>query len=162
MNRYIKGDRNFDKQMQLADKDLLKQEQILEKRIQNMIKQFKSNESKRKIERSNANIALHEIISFHKSDSDKLPKKVLLKIARKYAKERSPNSMVISTMHSDKDHLHIHNVISALEFATGKPVRLSKTEFREVKKRMEQFQEKELGLEFSKVDHSKKKRKCFS
>jgi hypothetical protein len=157
MNRYLKGDRNFDKQMRLAEKDLLKQEKILEKRIQNMVKQFESNESKRKIQRSNANRAYHEIVSFHKSDTDKLPKKVLLKIARKYAKERSPNSMVISTMHSDKDHLHIHNVISALEFATGTPVRLSKTEFKEVKKRMEKFQEKELGLEFSKVDHSKKK-----
>jgi hypothetical protein len=157
MNRYVKGDRNFDKQMRLADKDLLKQEKILEKRIQNMVKQFESNESKRKIQRSNANRAYHEIVSFHKSDTDKLPKKVLLKIARKYAKERSPNSMVISTMHSDKDHLHIHNIISALEFATGTPVRLSKTEFKEVKKRMEKFQEKELGLEFSKVYHSKKK-----
>ena len=162
MNRYIKGDRNFDKQMQLADTDLIKQEQILEKRIQNMVKQFESNETKRKIQRTNANIAYHEIISFHKSDTDKLPKKVLLKIARKYTKERSPNSMVISTMHSDKDHLHIHHVISALEFATGKPVRLSKTEFNEVKKRMEQFQEKELGLEFSKVDHSKKKAKMLA
>ncbi|QTE21086.1 relaxase/mobilization nuclease domain-containing protein [Polaribacter cellanae] len=157
MNRYIKGDRNFDKQMQLADKDLLKQEQILEKRIQNMVKQFESNESKRKIERSNANIAYHEIISFHKSDTDKLPKKVLLKIARKYAKERSPNSMIISSMHSDKSHLHIHNVISALEFATGKPVRLTRKEFKDVKIRMEYFQQQELGLEFSKVDHSKKK-----
>ena len=162
MNRYVKGDRNFDKQMQIAEKDLLKQEQILEKRIQNMVKQFESNEMKRKIQRTNANIAYHEIISFHKSDTDKLPKKVLLKIARKYAKERSPHSMVISTMHSDKEHLHIHNVISALEFATGKPVRLSKTEFREVKNRMEQFQEKELGLKFSKVEHSKKKEKMLA
>ncbi|QNM84889.1 relaxase/mobilization nuclease domain-containing protein [Polaribacter pectinis] len=158
MNKFIKGDRNFDKQMQEAKTDLVKQEQILEKRIQNMVKQFESNELKRKVQRSNANRAYHEIVSFHKSDTDKLPKKVLLKIARKYAKERSPNSMVISTMHSDKDHLHIHNVISALEFATGKPVRLSRKEFKDVKIRMEQFQEKELGLEHSKVNHSKKKR----
>ena len=157
MNKFIKGDRNFDKQMQEAKTDLVKQEQILEKRIQNMVKQFESNELKRKIQRSNANRAYHEIISFHKSDTDKLPKKVLLKIARKYARERSPNSMVISTMHSDKSHLHIHNVISALEFATGKPVRLSRKEFKDVKIRMEQFQEKELGLEHSKVNHSKKK-----
>lgn len=157
INRYIKGDRNFDKQMQLAKKDLLKQEQILEKRIQNMVKQFESNETKRKIQRTNANIAYHEIISFHKSDTDKLPKKVLLKIARKYAKERSPHSMVVSTMHLDKEHLHIHNLISALEFATGNPVRLTRTEFKEVKQRMEKFQEKELGLIYSKVNHSKKK-----
>ena len=157
MNKFIKGDRNFDKQMQEAQTDLVKQEQILEKRIQNMVKQFESNELKRKIQRSNKNRAYHEIVSFHKSDTDKLPKKVLLKIARKYARERSPNSMVISTMHSDKSHLHIHNVISALEFATGKPVRLSRKEFKDVKIRMEQFQEKELGLEHSKVNHSKKK-----
>ena len=157
MNRFIKGDRKFDKQIQEAKTNLLKQQEILEKRIQNMVKQLESNETKRKVQRSNANIAYHEIISFHKSDTDKLPKKTLLKIARKYAKERSPNSMVISTMHSDKDHLHIHNVISALEFATGKPVRLTRKEFKDVKIRMEQFQEQELGLTYSKVDHSKKK-----
>ena len=157
INRYIKGDRNFDKQMQEAKSDLIKEQKLLEKRIKNMVSQFNDNESKRSIERRNKNIAYHEIISFHKADTDKLSKKVLLKIARKYAKERSPNSMVISTMHSDKDHLHIHNVISALEFATGKPVRLSRKEFKEVKIRMEQFQEKELGLTFSKVNHSKKK-----
>lgn len=157
INRYIKGDRNFDKQMQEAQSDLIKEQKLLEKRIKNMVSQFNENESKRTIERRNKNIAYHEILSFHKADTDKLPKKVLLKIARKYAKERSPSSMVISTMHSDKDHLHIHNVISALEFATGKPVRLSRKEFKEVKIRMEQFQEKELGLTFSKVNHSKKK-----
>ena len=157
INRYIKGDRSFDKEMQAAQDDLIKEQKLLEKRIKNMVSQFSENESKRTIERRNKNIAYHEILSFHKADTDKLPKKVLLKIARKYAKERSPNSMVISTMHSDKDHLHIHNVISALEFATGKPVRLSRKEFKEVKIRMEQFQEKELGLTFSKVNHSKKK-----
>ena len=157
INRYIKGDRNFDKQMQEASNDLTTEQKILEKRIKNMVNQFSQNESKRKIQRSNSNIAYHEIISFHKSDTDKLPKKVMLKIARKYAKERSPNSMVVSTLHQEKDHLHIHNVISALEFATGKPVRLSRKEFKEVKNRMEQYQDKELGLEFSKVNHSKKK-----
>lgn len=157
INRYIKGDRNFDKEMKEAQSDLIKEQKLLEKRIKNIVSQFNDNESKRTIERRNKNIAYHEILSFHKADTDKLPKKVLLKIARKYAKERSLNSMVISTMHSDKDHLHIHNVISALEFATGKPVRLSRKEFKEVKIRMEQFQEKELGLTFSKVNHSKKK-----
>jgi len=157
INRYIKGDRNFDMLMEEAQSDLQKENKILEKRIKNIARQFNQNESKRKIKRSNSCLAFHEIVSFHKADTDKLPKKVLLKIARKYAKERSPNSLVVSTMHSDKDHLHIHNVISALEFATGKPVRLSRKEFKEVKNRMEQYQDKELGLEFSKVNHSKKK-----
>jgi len=157
INRYIKGDRNFDSLMDEAQTDLKKQEKILEKRIKNMVNQFSHNESKRKIQRSNSNFAYHEIVSLHKSDTDKLPKKVMLKIARKYAKERSPNSIIVSILHQEKDHLHIHNVISALEFATGKPVRLSRKEFKEVKNRMEHYQDKELGLEFSKVNHSKKK-----
>lgn len=156
MNRYLKGDRILDKQMQ-KERNVEKQLAILDKRIANMVKQFEGNEQKRKIQRKNANRAYHEIISFHKADTQHLPKKVLLKIARKYAKERAPNAMVVSTMHSDKDHLHIHNVISAVEFATGKPIRLSRKEFNGVKKRMELWQNKTLGLEHSKVNHSKKK-----
>lgn len=157
INRYIKSDRKYALQMEQAGSDTLKREKILEKRIQNMLRQLESNESKRKIARKNANRAYHEIISFHREDTDKLPKRVLMKIARKYAKERAPQAMVVSTMHSDKDHLHIHNVITALEFATGKPIRLTRKEFKEVKKRMEHWQEKELRLTHSKVDHSKKK-----
>lgn len=157
INRYIKGDRKFALQMEQVGNNILKREAILEKRIQNMLRQLETNESKRKIQRKNANRAYHEIISFHKEDTDKLPKKVLMKIARKYAKERAPHAMVVSTMHSDKDHLHIHNVITSLEFATGKPIRLSRKEFKDVKKRMELWQEKELGLIHSKVNHSKKK-----
>ena len=157
INRYIKSDRKYALQMERASSDSLKREKILEKRIQNMLRQLESNESKRKIARKNANRAYHEIISFHREDTNKLPKRVLMKIARKYAKERAPKAMVVSTMHSDKDHLHIHNVITALEFATGRPIRLTRKEFKEVKKRMEYWQEKELGLTHSRVDHSKKK-----
>lgn len=67
INRYTKGDRNFDKQMQEAQNNLLKEQKLLEKRIKNMVSQFSENESKRKIERRNKNIAYHEILSFHKA-----------------------------------------------------------------------------------------------
>jgi len=156
LNRYISGDRGFQRQWEAANGNAVKQTSIMEGRIQNMLRAFNSNEAKRRIQRKNANRAYHEIISFHRADTEHLPKKVLLKIARKYVKERAPRAMVVSTMHSDKDHLHIHNVISALEFATGKPIRLTRREFKEVKKRMELWQDRELGLEHSKVDHSKK------
>jgi hypothetical protein len=156
VNRFIKKDRQFEDLIQ-AEPSEAKRLELLNKRINNIIQSFESNESKRLIKRKNANRAYHEIISFHKEDTKHLPKKVLMKIARKYAKERAPNAMVISTMHSDREHLHIHNVISALEYATGKPIRLTRKEFGEVKKRMEAWQDKELGLQHSKVDHSKKK-----
>ncbi|WP_299111993.1 relaxase/mobilization nuclease domain-containing protein [uncultured Winogradskyella sp.] len=156
LNRYIKKDRQFETMMQ-TETNTQKRLELLNKRINNIIQSFESNESKRLLKRKNANRAYHEIISFHKEDTKHLPKKVLMKIARKYAKERAPHAMVISTMHSDKEHLHIHNVISALEYATGKPIRLTRKEFKEVKTRMEAWQDRELGLKHSKVDHSKKK-----
>jgi len=156
MNRFIKKDRQFESRIQ-SETNAEKRLQLLNKRIENIVQSFESNESKRLVKRKNANRAYHEIISFHKEDTKDLPNKVLLKIARKYAKERAPNAMVMSSMHSDKEHLHIHNVISALEFATGKPIRLTRKEFKEVKTRMEAWQDKEIGLTHSKVNHSKKK-----
>ncbi len=157
MSRFIRGDRPFEALLEKAENDMEQQMVWLEKRVGNMFDQFVGNNKKRKIKRKNANLASHEIISFHKKDTKDLPTDTLLKIARKYAKERSPNSIVVSTMHSDKDHLHIHQILSAVEFATGKTVRLSKKEFQQVKERMELWQQKELGLKFSNVQHSKKK-----
>jgi hypothetical protein len=157
LSRFIRGDRPFEALLEKAEHDMEKQMIWLEKRVENMFDQFVGNNDKRKIKRKNANLASHEIISFHKNDTKNLPPETLLNIARKYAKERSPNSIVVSTMHSDKDHLHIHQILSAVEFATGKSARLSKKEFHQVKERMELWQQKELGLEFSNVQHSKKK-----
>lgn len=156
LNRYIKHARKFEK-IHKGLTDERKRSLILSERIKSIVFAFESNEAKRLVKRKNANRAYHEIISFHREDTKHLSKKVLMRIARKYAKERAPKAMVFSSMHSDKDHLHIHNVISAVEFATGKPIRLTRKEFKEVKTRMEAWQDRELGLEHSKVNHSKKK-----
>ena len=159
MNRFIRGDKPFEALMENAEGNLEKHLVALEKRVDNMVRQFEKNEEKRKIKRKNSNLFYHEIIAFHPEDAKHLPKKTLLKIARKYAKERAPNSIVVSSMHADKKHYHIHQVISALEFATGKPLHLSRKEFKEVKLRMEKWQEQELGLEHSKVAHHKRSHK---
>lgn len=156
LNRFIKGDRPLEALMENAEANLENQLINLEKRVGNMVGQFMKNEDKRLIKRQNANLFYHEIISFHQKDAEQLPKKVLMKIVRKYAKVRAPNSLVVSAMHKDKDHLHIHQVISALEYATGKPLHLNRNEFKQVKKRMEQWQDQELKLEHSKVNHDKR------
>ena len=96
-----------------------------------------------------------DIIAFIDGDYSDYPED-LLDVARTYAKERSPNSLVVASMHRNRDHLHIHCVVSAVELG-GKVKRLSRGEFRQLKQKMEHYQDKHLQLEHSKVDHSKKK-----
>lgn len=130
---------------------------ITEQRIGNIMTHISNNNEERKIKRSSGNVTYHEIVSFHKGDSDKLSNEVLLNVARTYLKKRSPYSLAVATMHSDKEFRHIHFVISSVEFASGNVVRKTRKEFKEIKVAMEQWQEKELGLSHSKINHSKKK-----
>lgn len=156
LTQNIRGDRGY--------KNKLKQNRnpehtsiITEQRIGNIMTHISNNDEGRKIKRSSGNVSYHEIVSFHKADSDKLPNEVLLKVARTYLKKRSLHSLAVATMHSDKEFRHIHFVITSVEFATGNVVRKTRKEFKEIKVAMEQWQERELGLTHSKINHSKKK-----
>lgn len=160
MSRAIRGDRKYHKELELVKGDTALETAVLEARIDNMDEQFNSNNEKRLVPHKRANIAYHEIISFHAKDSKGLSREALLDVARTYAKERSPNSLVVASMHRNKDHLHIHCIVSAVELG-GKVKRLSKGEFRQLKQKMERYQDKHLQLEHSKVDHSKKKSQHF-
>ena len=157
ITRFIRGDRPFEALFGRSEGILERSLDVLENRVENMFTQFEQNNEKRLIKRKNANRIYHEIISFNKLDSDKLNSKNLNKLARYYAKIRSKNSLVVSALHSDKEHLHVHNVISAVEFETGKAVRLSRSDFKNVKLNLEAWQEKNLGLIHSRVNHNKKK-----
>ena len=156
LSRAIRGDRNYHKELEQSKGDSMLETSVLEARIDNMLAQFESNNDKRLVPHKNGNRAYHEIISFHANDSKNLSRDAMLDVARTYAKERSPNSLVVASMHKNREHLHIHVIVSAVELG-GKVKRLSKNQFRELKQTMERYQEKHLQLEHSKVNHSKKK-----
>jgi len=156
LSRAIRGDRKYHKELIQSKGDTTLETAVLEARIDNMLTQFETNNDKRLVPHINANRAYHEIISFHAGDSKNLSKEAMLDVARTYAKQRSPNSLVVASMHRNKKHLHIHIIVSAVELG-GKVKRLSKSQFRELKQTMERYQEKHLQLEHSKVNHSKKK-----
>lgn len=156
LSRAIRGDRKYHKELIQSKGDSTLETAVLDARIDNMLTQFESNNDKRLIPHKNANRAYHEIISFHAEDSKHLSREGMLDVARTYAKERSPNSLVVASMHRNKKHLHIHVIVSAVELG-GKVKRLSKSQFRELKQTMEHYQDKHLKLAHSKVSHSKKK-----
>jgi Relaxase/Mobilisation nuclease domain len=51
----------------------------------------------------------HTFLSFHKDDTDKLDKVVLMRIVKEYAKEmRLTNTQFVAFLHTDTQHPHIH------------------------------------------------------
>lgn len=157
--RYIKGDRLFEKQLQHAQHDVEATSIITEQRLQEMKRQYMLNDKQRLHKRKGETKFYHAILSFHKDDQ--LSQEQLLKVAKKYTKERFPNSIVVATNHTDTKHQHLHLIGSNVEYGIHTTRYLTKSQFREIKQEMERWQNKELALVYSRVDHSKKKPNRF-
>lgn len=157
--RYIKGDRLFEKQLQYVQHDIEATSIITEQRLQEMKRQYMVNDKQRLHKRKGETKFYHAILSFHKDDE--LSQEQLLKAAKKYTKERFPNSIVVSTNHTDTKHQHLHLIGSNVEYGIHTTRYLTKSQFKAIKQEMERWQNKELGLVHSRVDHSKKKSSRF-
>lgn len=158
--RYIKGDRVFEKQLAKAQGDAEASSILMERRLAEIKHQFIKNDKQRLHKRKGETKFYHAILSFHRSD--RLSRETLLKVAKKYTKERFPNSIVVATHHSDTKHQHIHLVGSNVEYGTHTTRYLKRSQFRDIKKEMEAWQDRELGLVHSRVEHGKKKPNRFS
>lgn len=157
--RYIKGDRLFEEQLQYVQHDIEATSIITEQRLQEMKRQYMINDKQRLHKRKGETKFYHAILSFHKDDE--LSQEQLLKVAKKYTKERFPNSIVVATNHTDTKHQHLHLIGSNVEYGIHTTRYLTKSQFREIKQEMERWQNKELELVYSRVDHSKKKSNHF-
>jgi len=124
-------------------------------RIEHFTSQFVINESFRKRKRKDSVILTHEIISFHKGDSEHITIGKLEEIAREYISKRNPNGMYVAVPHFDKEHYHIHICASGIEYREGKSLRMSKPNFLKFKKDIQNFQiEKFPELSKSLVNHN--------
>ncbi len=125
-------------------------------------KQFLENEQYRINPRKN-NVKLYmEILSFKSENTKDLTNDKLKKIARKYLSLRSPLSVALVTAHKkEKDHVHLHVLLSGTAYKTGKSVRISRDDFKhKVKIPMERFQEKQFPeLAKSSINHNPSKKK---
>lgn len=129
---------------------------VRSRKLENVIKEFKANESLRK-QRSGAVKLYHTVLSFHKKDNPFLNEKALKDFTREYMKQRGEN-MYIATAHFDKEHTHIHICESGSGYLTGKANRLSKEQYRELKVAMQTFQQTKYPmLTHSLVRHDKGK-----
>ena len=82
----------------------------------------------------------HEILSWHKYDSEKLSLEKLKAIGMEYIQQRNPKGIYVMVPHFDKDHIHLHVCASGVEYKSGKTLRLSKADFNKFKKDIQNFQ----------------------
>lgn len=96
------------------------------------------------------NYLYHEIISLNKNNlSQEQEERILKDLVQKYISLRAENHLVFSSCHNDKEHTHIHLMISSNEIMGNKRIRLSKKEFSNIQKELEIYSNTiypELGL----------------
>ena len=64
--------------------------------------------------RKNGNTAYHEILSLPATDFDREKLKAALRdIGRIYLEERAPENIAVGVIHNDKEHLHLHILLSS-------------------------------------------------
>jgi len=107
-----------------------------------IVKAFMENDAHRR-RRSNGVGQYHEMMSFHPEDSAYLKEnpEVLEDFARIYLELRAPNALAVARPHFDKDHVHIHFMVSANEIGSKKSTRMSKAELAHLKKELGRLQE---------------------
>jgi len=132
-------------------------------KIDGWVKQFKENETYRKRKRSNSVLLTHEILSWHKNDTENISLEKMEEMAREYIQMRNPNGIYIAVPHFDKNHYHIHICASGVEYRTGKSLRMSKVGFQKLKKNIQNYQvERFPELSNSIVAHGRKDKSLIS
>jgi hypothetical protein len=133
------------------------------KRIKQWVEQFKTNETYRKIKRTDSVCLFHEILSWHGDDAKNITPEKIEAMTREYIKLRNPNGMYVAVPHFDKEHYHVHLCASGIEYRTGKSLRLSKTNLQKLKKNIQDYQvEKFPELSKSVVQHGKKEKSMMT
>jgi hypothetical protein len=127
------------------------------KSIGDWARSFRENEQHRLRRRKNSVYLNHEIISFHRDDSDALTLPKLESLVREYIQLRNPNGCYVAVPHFDRFHVHVHICSSAVQYRTGESMRMSRGEFALLKKNIQDFQQKEFPeLSRSVVRHGRK------
>ncbi|MBP6024904.1 relaxase/mobilization nuclease domain-containing protein [Ferruginibacter sp.] len=150
----------------LSNKDfkpMMMRHNIRSRSLDKIVKEFKANETFRRVQRKNSVKVYHTIISFGKKDKDKITEKILRDFGKKYMELQGKDNIYLMTHHIEKEHIHLHVVMSGTKYLTGVANRISKAEFGQLKVAMQTYQEKRYPeLNKSIVEHGKGNSKAYS
>ena len=123
-------------------KQILIRHNVRARTLDKWVKEYDKNESYR-LRRRKDNVKIyHTVLSFSNKDKDLINEKMLRDTAKQYMKLRGPDNLFIGTAHFDKDHVHLHMVMSGTKYFTGETNRLSRAEFHQLKVDMDIWQQK--------------------
>lgn len=150
--RYILKD-----EKQALESPFIIRHNVRSKDIQGYIREFKENAKYRKNTRKNQVAIHHTILSWSNKDREGLTPEKIKKMARQYMSLRGLNNLYVGTIHTDRDHIHLHLAMSATEIS-GKTSRISKSDFANLKLSLDAYQREQFPeLEHSLSDHGKAK-----
>jgi hypothetical protein len=125
---YILKDRTPSK----SAKDIIKHN-IKGSTIDAIVKEFERNEAFRTFTRKDQIAIYHEIISLSSNEENYIPDEVMIDLTRKYLELRGNKGMYLAGLHRDTEHCHAHVMTSALEYASGRAHRISKSALQDIK-----------------------------
>lgn len=132
---------------------------IRSRSVNGYIREFQETEALRQHVRKDNVKAFHHIISFNRLDSEHINENMLRDIARHFIELRSDNSLHVGAVHFDRDNtIHMHLIMSGVQYQTGLGNRISRQEFQQLKVEMQKYQiEKYPQLTHSLPEHGKSK-----
>lgn len=110
--------------------------------IEHIIQAFQENDQYR-IFRKNGNACYHSILSFHALDSSLITAEMLYDLTSQYLQLRAPHTPCFAQSHHDKDHVHVHALISGNKYRSSITTRQSRKEFYQLRVSLEQYQERQ-------------------
>lgn len=149
------SDRLFD----ASGKSFLMSRNLKGNDISGWVAELRQNESRRINHRKNQLYLTHEILSWHRQDSNKITLAKMSKIVREYMRLRGGDRAVwVAAPHFDQKHFHCHILVGAVDRA-GKSMRMSHAELNELKEKAQAYYiEKYPELGRSVVRHGRKKK----
>lgn len=132
---------------------------IRSRTVKGYTKEFEENERFRQRLRKDSVLAYHTVISFSSQNKEQVTTPILKDIANTYVSLRGRDSLFIGTVHYDRDHIHMHIVMSGTKYITGRSNRISKADFQKLKIELQEYQkEKYPQLQHSLPEHGKSKK----
>jgi len=107
--------------------------------INGYVKEFIENEAFRRNVRTDQIHLFHEIVSFGVAEREIITPAMIDDLARRYMRLRGDASVMLGYPHFDRDHIHLHFCVSALQYRTGKSAGLSKQQLQELKLSFQEY-----------------------
>jgi hypothetical protein len=104
------------------------------------VKEFVQNEAFRRNVRKDNIHMYHEVVSLSADENKAVITPAMIDdLAHEYMRLRGETGVIVGSVHYDREHVHLHFCVSALQYRTGKSFGLSKQQLKELKLSFQEY-----------------------